>query len=175
MLLVLTSTAGNERGIRYSEQVFANLGRYPFTLLVLPINGSATLAVQCRPQHHHAIARELQAAYPDSRISKADDGILRSRHRRHTRYLTLWPCFFSLRPYATFWNETDRSITDPIASLLAAIAPGGEQVRAMIAVRCREVVPNLGATGKLGFETTSLSHVIEIKDDQTKLETPRLR
>ncbi|TWT84783.1 AAA-like domain protein [Planctomycetes bacterium CA13] len=134
---MLTSTAGNERGIRYSEQVFANLGRYPFTLLVLPVDGSATLAVQCKAKHHHAIGRELQAAYPDLRISKTDDAILKPINRRRSKSLTLWPCYFSLRPYGAFWNEADRSVTDPIASLLAAIAPDGNPVRAMIALQCK--------------------------------------
>lgn len=137
MHLVLTSPAGNERGPRYAEQVFANLGRYPFSLLVLPIDGKASLAVKCKATYAHAIIRELQAGYPDLRIQKRDESSIRSIDRRRRRHLLLWPSYYQLRSHAEFWNETDRTVADPIGSLLASIAPTDSQVTGSIEIVCR--------------------------------------
>jgi len=124
MLLVLRATATNQRGARYAEQVFANLHRYRFSLLILPINGAATLAIECTRRHHHAIARELLAAYPDLRVERyLHRSVPLSGRRRWKRHLVLAPHHFSLNTFTSFWNEADRTFTDPVASLLAAIAP----------------------------------------------------
>lgn len=124
MLLKLRSTATNERGPRYAQQAFANLRRCGFSLLVLPIEGKACLAIDCNDRDGHLIARELHAAYPDVALEQIPETTLRtsSKHRWRRR-LTLHPHYLQLNTYDLFWNEADRSFTDPVASLLGAIAP----------------------------------------------------
>ena len=136
MLLVLTSPAENNRGPQYCEQAFANLGRYPFTLLVVPIDGAVTLALQCSDQHRQPIARELQARYPDMRITKHPEPVLPEGRKRFHRWLTLKPSWFQMRTYSDFGSSAE--MADPIASLLATIAPDkNREVRVEIAFECR--------------------------------------
>ena len=135
MLLVLSSTADNERGPRYCEQVFANLSRYPFTLLVAPIDGAASLAIECKAKHQHAIARELKAAYPDLRLRKKPSRLKR-RVKTRSLKLRLFRSHFQLRTYEEFWNESDRTLTDPAASLLTAVAPQ-DDMACVIELRCK--------------------------------------
>lgn len=139
VLLVLTSPAGNERGPRYAEQVFANLGRYSFSLLVLPVDGRASLAVKCKAIHSHAIIRELQAGYPDLRIEKRDDALVGRKQHQRRRHLLLWSSCHQLRSHVEFWNETDRTVADPIGSLLSSIAPTGSTINGRIEVACKPV------------------------------------
>ena len=135
MLLVLTGTANNQRGPRYCEQVFANLGRFRFTLIVGQINGSVTLAIRCRRRDRRVIGRELLAAYPDLKLDRADDSAIAIRKRRY-RWLFLWPSRFSLRPHTAFWNESDRTVADPVASLLNGVS-SKDDPSSLVEIECR--------------------------------------
>ncbi len=104
----------------------------------MPIDGAATLANECKPRHHHAIVRELQSAYPDLRLTKKVALDRRRGMSRHSLRLSLFPSCFQLRTYPDFWNEADRTWTDPVASLLTAIAPQ-ERIRCTIAIQCKPV------------------------------------
>jgi hypothetical protein len=120
----LRSTATNERGPRYAQQAFANLRRCRFSLLALPIEDKACLAIECSDRDARLIARELHAAYPDVALERIPETTLHTPgKRRWRRHLTLHPHFQQLNTYDTFWNEADRTFTDPVGSLLGAIAP----------------------------------------------------
>jgi len=113
-------------GARYAQQALANLYRCRFSLLVMPIDGKVSLAVRCRDADAHLIASEFQAAYPDVALQRLPaPARLLPGQRRWQRHLTLYPHFRWLNTYDSFWNEADRTFTDPVASLLGAVAPRG--------------------------------------------------
>ena len=137
VLVTIQATAGNKRGPRYAEQFFANLPRIKCTLIYAPIGGRATLAIRCNEGDHHAIVRELHAAYPDVRIQLLDDPCLPVRERKLKQGIRFSPHWHSLRTHEEFHQTADREFTDPISSLLSSVVPRSD---IGVTIACR-VIP----------------------------------
>ena len=135
MLLVLRSTPDNERGPRFAQQAFANLGAVPFTLLVLPIDDTPCLAIRCRESDARLIAREFQAAYPALHIEQRP-GDHEVDVNCWKKTLRLSPHRFLLQSFESFFQQSDRVFTDPIGSLLHSVAVNAE-LQSTIAIEVR--------------------------------------
>ena len=147
MLIAISAPPNHQRGPAYAEQVLAaihqaNPKRLPVTFSFGP--DGETIRLYCRfPQAlADAVLKPLGAAYPDCSIGRLDDETLRPPKGAVVRSagLRLSPDLFPIRRYPEFDDAMNRNTADPLAGVLAMLAPE-EGLRAKIEITTRPASP----------------------------------
>lgn len=141
MLVALRIPHGNPRGPLYFEQALRALfdAGVALELLIVTLDGQATLLCRFAAADRNLVHAQLTAAYPELRIDPLDDDALpRCRAGTvHSLYLALEPELIPLRTAGGFADPIERTLADPLASLLAAIGAGASKHRRGIRLTVR--------------------------------------
>ena len=136
ILMHLRTPAENERGSQHAEHVIADLmaanTRGRSVSLVYTTSGSETLlALDVASSLLTPLKRSLAAHYPGVRVSQPGATTTESGEK-HSLFLRLVPDTRSLRVTADFEDQLQRTLTEPISGLLAAVADRGEGLHASL-------------------------------------------
>ena len=133
VLLALSVPAGNLRGPQYMEQALAaihqaNPTRLPLTLMFAAYAKTVRLFCHVPPELAAAVTTQLAAHYPDATIERLPEDALTPANQEHmwSADLRLRPDLFPIRRYPQFDDLLNRSTSDPLTGIFAALAPNRE-------------------------------------------------
>lgn len=129
MLLRLSVPPTNDRGPLYMEQALAAVHgavtrRMPLTLLYAQHDGEAALFLRLPRMLKTIVPSQLYAQYPDCRLESVPDEAFGDvpREQVHELSLTLAPDIFPIRRHGQFEDSSNRTLADPLAIVLSALA-----------------------------------------------------
>ena len=143
ILAYLRTPADNERGPQHTEHLLADLMQtntrgLAASLLYTTVAGETILALDVASPLLTPATTALSAHYPGVRVTgpgqnDPDEGEI------HTVYLRLVPDVRSLRTAADFEDGLQRTLTEPISGLLAAVADRHDGLNASIRLTLERV------------------------------------
>jgi hypothetical protein len=136
MFAIVHSPAGNEKGPQHVEHVLAdviqaNTRRAPLSLLCASQASEAALALELPASLLTPAANSFAAHYPGAGLTAPADQSQRYG-RRWAAHLRLVPDVRQLRTWHDFEDQLNRTRTEPISGLLAAVADRGDGLHASI-------------------------------------------
>jgi len=106
----------------------ANAARSPITLIFAAYAKTVRLFCRVPPELAVAVTTQLAAHYPDAMIERLPDDALSPADQRTTwsADLRLCPDLFPIRRYSQFDDLLNRSASDPLTGIFAALTPDRE-------------------------------------------------
>jgi hypothetical protein len=136
MLAIVRPPVANDRGPQHAEHVLADLirassRRLPMSLLYTSHAGETLLALDLPALLLTPATKSLCAHYPGVDLT-APTGVRRKYEQRWSTHLPLVPDVRQLRTWHEFEDQLNRTHTEPISGLLAAVADRSDGLRATI-------------------------------------------